>query len=176
MRPTNHWLFLVLLAFVVISCQEDVFKTPDSIDEDMITATSLAEEYLTNTRGRFEDSERSITVLKYQDGKLLFSTNTDDVRGYQEVVETSITAIVEPGEFIFWFSGGGLKEVEAIEFDGASQEILEDLPNDFVPEKMWVVQVPDSVQAGEVSLKYDIVYEPRGGIQVRLDPKIQIQN
>ena len=158
--------------FLFVACQDEVINK-SQVDEDMIAAVSLAEDYLQTVKGRFEDSDKAITVLKYKDGKLLFDTNTDDFKGYQEVVETSVTAIVDPGDYIFWFAGGGLSEVDSIDFDEASEAYLDDLPEDFVPHKMWVIRVPLSCE--QQMLKYDIVYVAReNGIRVRLDPKITV--
>ncbi|WP_370088987.1 hypothetical protein [Ekhidna sp.] len=164
-----------IFVFVLIACQEDQFKEEiDPLDEDMASATLLAEEYLKTETGRFEDSDKAITVLKYKNGKLLFDTNTDDFKGYQEVEETSITAHVEPGDYIFWFAGGGLSEVDEIDFDEEAEEVLGDLPVDFVPQKMWIIRVPSNLDSPQM-LKYDIVYVPREtGIQIRLDPKITV--
>ncbi|WP_420576990.1 hypothetical protein [Ekhidna sp.] len=166
---------LALIAILLfVACQDEVIEE-NSIDEDMIAATALANDYLETVKGRFEDSDKAITVLKHKDGKLLFDTNTDDFKGYQEVVETSITAIVNPGDYIFWFAGGGLSEVDSIEFDEASEAYLGDLPEDFVPHKMWVIRVPLLTDQNQTSLKYDIVYVAReNGIRVRLDPKITV--
>jgi hypothetical protein len=164
-----------LFVFILIACQEDrLIDDTDLIDEDMINATSLANEYLKSETGRFEDSDKAITILKYKDGKLMFDTNTDDHKGYQEVEETSVTANVEPGDYIFWFAGVGLSEVDDIDFDEAAEEILGDLPFDFIPQKMWIIRVPTELDSPQL-LKYDIVYVPReSGIQIRLDPKIAV--
>lgn len=164
----------IISLFLLVACQDEAIDQPEPVDDDMITATFLADGYLQSMRGKFEDSDKSITVLKHKEGKLLFDTNTDDYKGYQEVVETSVTAIVEPGEYIFWFSGGGLSEVDSIDFDEASEPYLEDLPEDFVPEKMWVIQIPTNIHPN-TTLKYDIVYVAKeNGIRVRLDPKITV--
>lgn len=171
-----HQRLIALTAIItLIACQEDsmVESPEEGIDHDMIAANELAEDYFQSIGGRFEDSDKSITVLKYKEGKLLFDTNTDDFIGYQEVIETSVTANVNPGEYIFWFSGGGLSEVDSIDFDEASEAYLDDLPDDFVPEKMWVIRVPSDVT--NTTLKYDIVYVTKeNGIRVRLDPKITV--
>ncbi|MEQ9468731.1 MAG: hypothetical protein RLN88_15080 [Ekhidna sp.] len=167
--------FALIIIFILIACREDSMESPDDgIDHDMIAATDLAEEYLQSKGGRFGKSDKAITVLKYKDGALLFDTNTDDHEGYQVVEETSITANVDPGDYIFWFAGGGLSEVDEIDFDGEAQEILGTLPVDFVPQKMWIIRVPSDLDQPSM-LKYDIVYVPREtGIQIRLDPKISV--
>ncbi len=175
MKPLKLKTLALIFSLLFIACQEDTFnENVDSIDEDMINATSLANEYLKSEKGRFEDSDKAITVLKYKNGKLMFDTNTDDHKGYQEVEETSVTANVEPGNYIFWFAGGGLSEVDDIDFDGEAEEILGDLPVDFIPQKMWIIRVPTELDSPQM-LKYDIVYVPReSGIQIRLDPKIAV--
>ncbi|MEQ9008552.1 MAG: hypothetical protein RLP12_11755, partial [Ekhidna sp.] len=123
---------VLIFSLSFIACQEDTFnQSNESIDEDMIDATLLAEEYLESEKGRFNDSDKAITVLRYRNGKLYFDTNTDDHKGYQEVEETSVTANVEPGDYIFWFAGGGLSEVDDIDFDEQAEEVLGDLPVDF---------------------------------------------
>lgn len=171
---TQH--ILLLLALIVIACQEDTFQEKEAFDQDMITASALAKDYLNTQRGRLEDKDDySITVLKFKDGLLLFDTNTDEYEDYQEVREESVTAIAKPGERIFWFAGEGIARVEGIEFTKASEDVLEELPDDFIVNEMWVVQIPTTSKAGTV-LKYDIVYTTQGGGKIRLDPKIQIQN
>lgn len=176
--PAMRFLKIRQLAFIslliLIACQEDpITEDLDSFDEDMLVATSLATEYLESESGRFEDSDKSITVLKYEDGKLLFDTNTDDYSGYQEVEETSVTAYVEAGDYIFWFAGIGLAEVDEIDFDEPSEEILGDLPEDFIPQKMWVIRIPPNTT--QKILKYDIVYVPsNSNVSIRLDPKITV--
>ncbi|WP_424963059.1 hypothetical protein [Ekhidna sp.] len=163
----------LIFSLLFIACQEDSIVESDELDQDMIAASELADEYLKSEKGRFEDSDKSITVLKYTDGKLMFDTNTDDFKGYQEVEETSVTAVVEPGDYIFWFAGIGLSEVDEIDFDEPSQEILGDLPVDFIPQKMWIIRIPPNTTQN--SLKYDIVYVPEGSnTSIRLDPKIKV--
>ena len=164
----------LIFSLLFIACQEDSVIESNELDEDMLAASELAEDYLKSEKGRFEDSDKSITVLKYSGGKLMFDTNTDDYKGYQEVEETSVTAIVEPGDYIFWFAGFGLSEVDDIDFDEPSEEILGDLPVDFIPQKMWVIRIPPGTT--DKTLKYDIVYTTsyNKDLPIRLDPKITV--
>ncbi len=152
----------------------------------MIAAEKLVDEYFEQLavehpearRGRDWGSDRAITVLRYSKGKLYFATNTDQVRGYREVNEETVTAFVDPGEYIFWYCGGGLSELVEIEFDQPSQAILVDFPEEIKVNKLWAVTVvPDDDMSGE-QLKYDIIYQirkNRGGDPIRLDPKIEIK-
>ena len=61
------------LAFVFIlfllACQEDELIENQPIDEDLIAATQLADEYF-NIKGRTGSTERAITILKYKDGNI----------------------------------------------------------------------------------------------------------
>ncbi len=167
------------LAFVFIlfllACQEDELIENQPIDEDLIAATQLADEYF-NIKGRTESTERAITILKYKDGNIYFNTNTDDVDGYQIVTETTVTAYVEPGEFIFWYRGGGLDDLEDVDFDEDAEAYLDQLPEEFKDDQMFVLQVPKTYDPDNDELKYDIVYESKEneGVVVRLDPKIGV--
>ncbi|WP_420317492.1 hypothetical protein [Ekhidna sp.] len=172
----THALSICLLLGIT-GCQDE-FKIEERItekDPDMIIAIQLADEYLNSIYGRADDTEKSITVLRYHKDELYFNTNTDTIRGYQILNEMSITAIVEPGEFIFWYSGGGLSDLDGIEFDPTSQNDLDEFPEEINEDKMWKIQVPDD---GDLSMyKYDILYDYTGndGAPVRLDPKIRIK-
>ncbi|WP_421763543.1 hypothetical protein [Ekhidna sp.] len=169
-------LLSIFLLSISMACQEDALLETniEETDHDMLAAMSMADEYLNSVRGKSEKSEKSITVLKYHKGKLYFDTNTDDVKGYQELTETSVTATVEPGEFIFWYSGGGVTDLDGIEFDPISQNDLDEFPEEIKADKMWKIQVPAD---GDLSMyKYDILYYYKGnsGSRIRLDPKIRI--
>ncbi|MEQ9403887.1 MAG: hypothetical protein RIM99_09895 [Cyclobacteriaceae bacterium] len=170
----RHLLFAFSLVVLVISCQEDSTNEEITLtDEDMIAATRLAEDYLSiNGRG---DYEKAITVLKYKDDKLYYATNTDDIDGYQEVTEQTVTAIVEPGEHVFWYSGGGVTDLDGIEFDPFSQGQLVNEPEEINADKMWVIAVPEDLEDEDL-YKYDIIYQFKGndGAPIRLDPKIKI--
>ncbi len=165
--------FAFAFLLLTLSCQEDPLDDEVNVDEDMLAATKLADEYLSSSSGR-NGSEKAITVLKFKDGKLLYATNTDDNKGYQEVTEETITATVEPGEYVFWYSGGGVTDLDDIDFEDPTQ-----LPDEINPDKMWVIAVPEDIDDDdEVYLKYDIVYQHKGnnGAPIRLDPKIKIQD
>ena len=178
MRTNTYTRFLLPIFAIAlfISCQEEhVSEEIDLLDVDMIAATKLADEYMNASRARY-NSERSITVVRFENGKLIFGTNTDDYKGYQEVSEESITATVEPGEYIFWYSGGGLSELDQIEFDEDSQLRLVESPEEINDDKMWVISIPEDFDEEDGMLKYDIVYQYKGndGPPIRLDPKIKV--
>lgn len=170
---------LAFLSLLILACQDDTFidDQTETMDEDMIAATILADDYLMATTGRNSD-ERSITVLQYRNGELYFNTNTDDIKGYQLLTETSVTAYVKPGEYIFWFSGGGVTDLDSIDFDATSEMYLDDLAEEINADKMWVVKMPEIYDPSFQMLKYDIVYESREeeGEYIRLDPKIQVHD
>ncbi len=171
---------LVFLCVIfLISCQEDkLTEQPEIIDEDLAEATLIADEYFVEKGGRTGSDERSITILKFKDGNIYYNTNTDDIDGYQIVTETTITAYVEPGEYVFWYRGGGLDDLEDVDFDEDAEEYLDELPDEYKDDKMWVLKVPEDYDPAHDELKYDIVYESKDnkGVVVRLDPKLQIQN
>ncbi|MCP4456877.1 MAG: hypothetical protein GY816_02450 [Cytophagales bacterium] len=171
---------LILFTFLfTISCQEDSLnKEIDMADEDMIKATELAETYLNSSNARVGwDTEKAITVLKFKDDKLLYATNTDHHIGYREVTEETITAYVDPGEFIFWYSGGGISDLDGIEFDDDSQFLLDGLPEEINVDLMWVIHIPEDIgEDDNINLKYDIIYQFKGnvGLPIKLDPKIKV--
>lgn len=178
-KPTKLVTLLILL-FVAIACQDDQFeKEIDLEDEDMIAAIEMAEDYLNSTNARSNGKvEKSITVLKYKDGVLYYNTNTDDIPEYQVIEETSITAYAEPGEYVFWYSGGGVTDLGEIDFDETAEEFLENLPNEVKDGHMWAIQVPERAEGQDenvIHLKYDIVYETNNSSgPIRLDPKVEI--
>ncbi len=182
-------LYLLLLVFFTLACQEE--DIPNEIDEDMAIATASVDDYLQQMVGyndtgstsrvlkdSIDDINHSITVLKFNRGKLVYNTNTDDLSGYNEVGEMTVTAYVNPGEYIFWFAGDGIYLLDDIDFDYRAVKFLGDLPEYLLKYKMWVVKVPNDYDPNHDVLKYDIVYETRenAGVKVRLDPKIQIKN
>lgn len=169
---------ILVLPLIIFSCQEDeLIDSTDQLDQDMAAASDMAANYLGSKGGRAEDAERSITVLRFVKGKLFFDTNTDDYEGYQEIEETSVTAYAEPGEYVFWYSGDGVTDLEEIDFDETAEDFLESLPDEIDPDRMWVMQVPLNSQKSVEFLKYDIVYETENSqFPIRLDPKIQIEN
>lgn len=162
--------------FFLIACQEDsLVEKAEPIDEDLTAATELADQYFDQIRGRGETPKFAITVLQYEDGQIYFNTNTDDVSEYQVVTETTVTAIVEPGEFVFWYRGSGLANLEGVDFDADAQSYLNQLPNEHY-DLIWVLQVPHDYDPEHKELKYDIVYESQDneGVVIRLDPKIGV--
>ena len=177
---TTRLLFATLIVFISISCQKDsVNEEIDLIDEDMLTATQLADEYLYSTTGR-TNHEKAITVLKFYDGKLLYATNTDDYNGYFEVTEETVTATISEDEYVFWFSGGGVTDLEGIEFDDESQAQLSDDPEEINMDRMWMITGYEEIESEDdedvTYLKYDIVYDYFGneGDPIRLDPKLKV--
>ncbi len=173
----RKYLLATLSLLVLFACQEDSFNKEDEtlIDEDMDVAILLADEHQISENGRKDSKGMAITVFRYFKGVVYFDTNTDDYRGYQVLEETSVTAIVQPGEYIYWYSGGGITDLEDIEFDSESESYLEELPEEFKPNRMWVLEVPESYDLAQDYLKYDIVYESRDNEgYIRLDPKIQV--
>jgi len=188
-RPTKLILLFSIL-FVAIACQDEKLEENiEPVDQDMIDAIELADRYLNSSNGRtFGNARRSITVLQYVDGVLYFNTNTDDVPGYQVVEETSITAYAEPGEFVFWYSGGGVTNLGEIDFDATAEDFLENLPDEVDDGHMWVIRIPEESDDDDdddededddsdeiIQLKYDIVYETATSVgSIRLDPIIKL--
>lgn len=169
-------LLIFALLLLTISCQESsVNDEIEIVDEDMTAGTALAEDYLNSSSGRF-GSAWSITVLKYKDGKLLYATSSDDIRGYREITEETVTASLQPGGYMFWFSGGGVSDLESIVFDAASQQRLKVYPVEIKSGRLWVVQLQMDDDDKESDLKYDIIYQFKGneGAPIVLDPKIKI--
>lgn len=172
-------LTLIISFFVlIVSCQEenDVVEIVQE-DQDVLAAIKLADEYLSKEKARFGD-QKSIVVLKYKDDQLLYATTRDNYKSYQVLEEQSVTALAKPGEYVFWYSGGGVTDLEGIEFDATSQAFLDNLPDEINADKMWVIRVPETYDTSNEYLKYDIVYDFEGntGAPIRLDPKLQIGN
>ena len=103
----------------------------------------------------------------------MFSTKDDDIRGYDGVDEQTVTAEVEPGDLVFWYRGGGLSDLDGLEFEEPSSD-----PDEINDDLMWVMEVPEiELEDDEVVfLKYDILYTYRGysGPAIRLDPKLKV--
>lgn len=167
-------IVVLTITSLIFACSESPSDELAVQDEDMTTAIALADDYLNESNARF-GSFKSVTVLNYVDGKLYFATNSDDINGYQEINEETITAQVKPGEFIFWFAGKGMKEIVGIEFDAVSESSLISQPFPFSKSKIWVTSIDENVSVG-TALKYDILYKIRGGdgSTIILDPKIRI--
>lgn len=170
----------IVLAFSILfffgACQELPENGEIELeDEDMIAATELANEYLGTTRGNF-NGDLSVTVIKLEDGILKFGTDSDAINDYQEITEETITATVVPGEYVFWFCGGGLSDLGGIEFDESSMLQLVDAPSEIYDGKMWVLTIPEDIPEDGI-LKYDIVYQYPGnpGPPIILDPKLKLQ-
>lgn len=177
MKPLRIKHLALIFSLFLIACQEDsLIEDPKLIDEDLAAATLIADEYFNEFKGRTSSSsERAITILKHKDGQIYFNTNTDDIEGYQVVTETTVTAYVEPGEFIFWYRGGGLDDLENVDFDKDAEAYLDQLPDEYKEDKMFVLQVPLESDS-TIELKYDIVYESKDnpGVVIRLDPKVVV--
>lgn len=179
MKYTLPKQILLALSFLIIvfACQEEniLNNSNDELDEDMLAASYLTNQYLGSIGAR-TDGETAITVLRYENGQLLYSTNTDTVEGYQVVSEETVTASLEPGEFMFWYSGGGLSHLNGIDFDDSSQEVLGDLPSEINPDLLWTITLPEVTDSTQQYLKYDIIYQFEGntGPPIRLDPKIKV--
>ncbi|MEM7297347.1 MAG: hypothetical protein AAF391_03675 [Bacteroidota bacterium] len=180
MRPLHFKQLSLVIIFLFVACQDDSINIEpiEELDEDMLAATDLADDYLTSLGGRAAKAERSITVLKFKNGQLLYDTNRDTISGYHEVEETTITAYATPGEYIFWFAGGGVADLEEIDFDPAGDSVVGDFLDEINADHMWVVQVPNDVDPGVTEIKYDIVYQYNDGDSysdyIRLDPKIRL--
>ncbi len=142
-------------------------------DEDMELANKLADDYLVSTNARRRNSV-SITVIRLIEGELYYATNTDKIRGYQRITEETITALVSPGEHVFWFAGAGVQSLDGIEFDTMAQAKLEEQPSPAIEYRLWKVSVPEFDVQDDELLKYDILYTKMDGEFVRLDPKLRI--
>ncbi len=185
-KPFLNYTIVFLALIVSFSCQEDTISVDQDFDQleledqDMIAAIAMADEFLANSNERQIKARKSVTVLKFKDGKLLFHTNTDKGGGYIEVDEQTVTATVTNGSNIFWYSGGGVTDLEGIEFDEDSQMQLVELPMETNTNKMWMVTVKsdeddEDEDDEDTYLKYDIIYKAKGSNSIiRLDPKIKI--
>lgn len=192
MSKSRSFLVAACVFFVFHSCElnQDPIVVADELEIDFSEAEQLVEEFYQTEVASHTDQnarrgairfDKSITVLKYKKGRngepgtLLFNTNKDRIRGYQPVTEETITAIITPGEYVFWFAGGGLDHIEGIDFDDESEQELDDLPEDYQKSRIWYIKVPDDID--ETTLKYDILYQIRGASDIiRLDPKLKVNN
>lgn len=187
------YLYLLIALLIFNSCSlESEDELEEKQDIDMINATLLVEDFFqklqkeeghssARTSEEISSQEYCLTVLQYWKGfsgipgKLFFDTNNDHVWFYQEVNEQTVTAEVKPGQYVFWYAGSGLKQVEGIDFDAQAQEILDNLPFEYEQDQMWYLKVPET-HDGTV-LKYDIVYQVEGeNTIIRLDPKLKVNN
>tara|TARA_B100001245_G_C22794815_1_gene383275 strand:- start:225 stop:848 length:624 start_codon:yes stop_codon:yes gene_type:complete len=192
-NQTRKFQLLVLSVFALfLSCRENEVPGAniEELDNDMEVAKNMVDLYLTSrvqegsersgrsAGDKIDKIDKSITVLKFKDGKLMYKTNTDTITGYLEVVETTVTAYVKPGELIFWFAGGGVTSLDSIDFDAQSVDFLDELPYELRDYDLWVVQVPEEYDTEHSMLKYDIVYKTKESAEfsIRLDPKVQVVN
>ncbi len=167
---------LLIFAFLAVSlaCQDDPFLNEESdlIDKDMVAAEALVSRYLSKTGA--STGSNATTVLKMVDGVLMFDTNTDNISYYQPVNEETVTAIVSPGESVFWYGGESIDDLEGIEYDGPSQQIVGEDPDEAELDLLWVSTMPSVIDSTTV-LKYDILYQvDENSPVIRLDPKIEI--
>ncbi|MEQ8239582.1 MAG: hypothetical protein RIA69_10240 [Cyclobacteriaceae bacterium] len=169
-----------LLSMVIYSCQDSTMEEKqieeESIDLDMESAIDLSNDYMNSSSARL-GAAISVTVFKYKKDKVYYATNTDDVRGYLELNETTITANIEPGQWNFWFAGAGMSRLDGIEFEESISNLYGINPISVANGKLWALYIPSDVEYEEgEELKYDILYSIRGldGDPIRLDPKLKI--
>lgn len=179
MKQVYHlksFLFASVFTLFIFSCQENQSASEiDLVDEDMEAATQLVDDYIASSDSRWSP-KISITVLKYISGKLYYATSSDGYRGYREVNEETITADVELGENIFWFSGSGVTYLDGIEFDSDSESKLNRNAHELLKGRLWYITIPENAGKDGVDLKYDILYKcaTSRGKTIRLDPKIKV--
>lgn len=158
---------------LILGCQDSVVIAEKEKDPDMEAALDEVQGYLAAQRS---NAEFDVTVIRYREEELLYKTNT--IKGaYEPIDEETVTAVTVINGYIFWFKAGGVKSLENIELDKASQELLDDCePFELIDGLLWALYIPhDSSLTGKI-LKYDIVYEIQSGETIRLDPKIQIKH
>lgn len=173
MRNIPLKLSAALTFLLLLACQESDIEPAILEDQDMIAAWAKTNEYLRSSRT--ESTDVDVTVITYEDD-LAYKTN--EVTGeYEPINEETITAETHPGGYIFWYAGGGVKSLEDIDFDEASEELLDGyLPFEVVDGYMWALYIPYDFDEHANSLKYDIVYENLAGEVIRLDPKLQVKH
>lgn len=167
--------FAFLFSFLLLACEDtDLATIEEQGDPDMEEAWALVDDYFQSANVSSTDTD--VTVLKYND-ELQYKTNTI-IGTYEPIDEQTITAMSEPGGWVFWYAGGGVKELISIEMNPASQAILgEHYPHSIVWGQQWGLWIPWWIDSNVVNeLKYDIVYKTWDDEVVRLDPKIQIKN
>ncbi len=186
-------LFASLMLF--FSCQDadeaDIISQEDQKDQAIMDKALMeAEEYVDELEANVPEESRSkwkrpdiaCIVYKFQNGngpngnKLLYKTWDGERKGYYEVTEEEVTAIVKPNTIICHFRGGALSALNAIEFDEPSRAIIGEGNNfEYVRNYWWVTYIPASAPV-DAQLKYDIVYDVRndGEGPIRLDPKIDV--
>lgn len=166
---------LLSLSFLLfLACQETELSPDNVTDLEMETARSLSEDFLNNARIE-EVTDVDVTVIKFS-SDLLYKTNTIFGK-YNPISEETITAESEPGGYVFWFGGSGVKELVEIEMDSASQAILDyNEPFEVISEELWALWIPSDIDDDIETLKYDIIYQNNSNQIIRLDPKIQIKS
>lgn len=203
----NRLLLVVFMFSIFSSCHEDPLSiAPENVDsevdQEMIDAEALADAYLeslgdANARS-FAKNHRSVTNLRYRKDDLLFKT-LKATKGYEPIDEQTVTAEATEGSFIFWNPGGGVKEIEGIEFDQASSKYLQFRPF-ALRNGLWVTRIKPKKKADDdeddnededddeedegdenhkdaIYLKYDIIYQTKtsGDTPIRLDPKVKFR-
>ena len=176
MRDLRLKHFVLLFSFLLLACQDNELASEEVGDPEMELAWNIANEFLSNSRTESNDTD--VTVIKFSD-ELAFKTNTIQ-GGYDLIQETTVTAETEPGSYVFWHAGGGVKELLGIEMDEDSQEALGDnYPFEVVPGHYWALWVPDALgddDEDDIFLKYDILCKTNSGEVIRLDPKLQVKH
>ncbi len=186
MRHHHQLRQLALLATILMltfACQEETNLLDTQSDElDLATAEGLVQDYFNHlvaedpsSASRVESMSYNpvVTILKYENGQLLYRTPSEG-GGFMEVNEETVTANVGSGEFVFWYAGAGLSFLDGIEFDSLSSSVLNEAPTSYITPEFWLVGIPEDA-SGNI-LKYDILYTLDGDNEViRLDPKIQVQ-
>ena len=185
----NSLRFLAILSVLgtTLSCQENSVDELSQLNPEQLAAEKLVEKYFAseevragfNARG--EDinewsSRYTLTMFRLDDDEIEYSTNSDDVDGWEEVEEYTVTGYVEPGDLLFWYASKGmaLMRTNGIDFDAEALKVLREAPKEFEKDRFWVVRVPLDADSNE--LKYDIVYRSEDSDEsVRLDPKIRVQ-
>lgn len=165
------------ILFMFSGCDKEA-EIAQQEDQDMDNAMEMVEGYLGADEMARRGNSVAVTVLQYYNGILYYATNTDEIRGYHPVEETTITAHVSPGDYIFWFAGRGVDYLDEIDFDVVARYSLGDNASAAYPATLWLVRVPEDIEVDENNeLKYDIVYgcKDANGNPIRLDPKIKIQ-
>ncbi|WP_425393078.1 hypothetical protein [Ekhidna sp.] len=170
---------LISFSMIFFACQKDdeIIDHDNQLDEDMLQAIELVDEYLKTTKGRSDSEKVSITVLRYYKNKLWYQTYVDGVTKYEEVTESTITAVASPGESVFWYGGWGLEDLDEIDFDETSEQHLQKEADEIFYNRLWSIQIPSDLHEKTEYLKYDIVYQYNGnsGPVIRLDPKIRVK-
>lgn len=177
MKSSRIWQ-IAILPLLLFACQDDVtLSEEDTTDPDMEAAIHLADEHFQSASGRMSGSKKIVIVVKYRNGEIFYKSTSAGVYYYVPMEETSITAIAKPGDYIYWYRGGGLKDLEEIDIDDQDEVyLLDEEPEEINYDLMWALRIPLSYDISHEHLKYDVVYESRlnSGVYIRLDPKIKV--